>query len=161
MINAPVSQCQHRPCPLSAGGIGAALVQQFAAAGCSVFASARRLAAMQSLTTLPGVQLVRMDVCSSDSIQAAVAEVVSKAGRVDVLVSTELWGPVLVAEHAAARCSVSTPRRWFRKEVKRFFLELAAVARLCVLTLTPTSCISWDSRRSTTQVRYAAQGASS
>lgn len=61
---------------------------------------------MQSLKTLPGVQLVHMDVCSSDSNQAAVAEVVSKAGRIDVLVNNAgvvMLGPTAEVPLAAVR----------------------------------------------------------
>jgi NADP-dependent 3-hydroxy acid dehydrogenase YdfG len=76
-------------------------VQQFQAAGCQVFASARRLASMQSVKPLPGVHLVQLDVCSSDSIKAAVAEVVRTAGRVDVLVRMHL-APTLLADAAAS-----------------------------------------------------------
>lgn len=80
-----------------AGGIGYCLVQQFQAAGCTVFASARRLDSIQSLQPLPGVHLVQLDVCSSDSIKAAVAEVSRTAGRIDVLVRIELASTISAA----------------------------------------------------------------
>lgn len=103
---------------------------------------------MQSLNTLPGVQLVHMDVCSSDSIHAAVAEVVRKAGRIDVLVSAQQGG-------CAGCCACCSTQRQHTTTLvlqtgREIVFELAAVARLCLLT--PTSCMSWD-RRSTTQVR--------
>lgn len=42
---------------------------------------------MQGLAALgPNMDLVQLDVCSSDSIKAAVAQIMSKAGRIDVLV---------------------------------------------------------------------------
>lgn len=111
-----------------------------------MFASARRLAAMQSLSSIPGVQLMHMDVCSSDSIQAAVAEVVSKAGRIDVLVR---GGAVLLRmlQHAAsAHHDVGSANRSGKLSLSWQLLLLL----LCVLT--PTSCVSWDPR-STMQVR--------
>jgi len=54
-----------------------------------VFATARRVHSMQALGGLPGVELIHLDLCSSDSINAAVAQIVSKAGRIDILVSNE------------------------------------------------------------------------
>lgn len=79
---------------MPAGGIGHCLVEQFAAQGCRVFATARRLEAMQSLKQLPGVELLHLDVCSSDSIKSAVAAVASEAGGIDILVRGQcLHGP--------------------------------------------------------------------
>eukprot|EP00850_Spirogloea_muscicola_P023817 SM000391S15182 [mRNA] locus=s391:29087:31377:+ [translate_table: standard] len=79
----------------SAGGIGHALCAALLAAGCRVFASARRLAAMEGLQEL-GAELVTLDVtvqvvgvnlCLQDSVTRCVAEVIAKAGHVDILIN--------------------------------------------------------------------------
>eukprot|EP00897_Mesotaenium_endlicherianum_P007605 jgi/Mesen1/6873/ME000352S05932 len=59
--------------------------------GCRVFASARRLEAMAGLPEL-GIDTLALDVTSTPSIQAAVGEVVGKAGRIDVLVNNAGMG---------------------------------------------------------------------
>ena len=41
---------------------------------------------MQCLKAHAGMELMQLDVCSSDSIQAAVSAVVQKLGRIDILV---------------------------------------------------------------------------
>eukprot|EP00850_Spirogloea_muscicola_P023582 SM000369S13628 [mRNA] locus=s369:30925:32527:- [translate_table: standard] len=70
----------------SAGGIGHALCRALLAAGCRVFASARRLAAMEGLQEL-GAELVTLDVTVQDSVTRCVAEVIAKAGHVDILIN--------------------------------------------------------------------------
>lgn len=79
-----------------------------------MFASARRLAAMQGLKGVPGVELVPLDLNSSASIREAVAQVVSRAGHIDILVSKALTLSVTSgrpsAEAAACpECDVPTP----------------------------------------------------
>ncbi|BGP14078.1 NADPH-dependent 1-acyl dihydroxyacetone phosphate reductase [Rhodosporidiobolus nylandii] len=69
----------------SEGGIGYALCEEYAARGCIVYASARRLA---SLGSLPDhVLRLELDVLSLDSCQAAVERIISEQGRIDVLVN--------------------------------------------------------------------------
>jgi 1-acylglycerone phosphate reductase len=75
---------------MCAGGIGYCLVEHFHAQGCLVFATARTVESMDGLRSLPRVHLMQLDVCSSDSIKAAVAGVLSKAGRLDILVRVSL-----------------------------------------------------------------------
>lgn len=70
----------------SEGGIGWQLCVAFAAAGCRVFATARRVEAMRGLEA-HGCICLALDVTSEASITAAVAEVLAQAGRVDVLVN--------------------------------------------------------------------------
>jgi NAD(P)-dependent dehydrogenase (short-subunit alcohol dehydrogenase family) len=65
-------------------GIGRVTAEQFAQRGCAVFGTVRSLA---SAAPLPGVTLVEMDVRDTDSVQRAVNEVRSRAGRIDVLVN--------------------------------------------------------------------------
>ncbi|KXZ44038.1 hypothetical protein GPECTOR_75g762 [Gonium pectorale] len=70
----------------SDGGIGAGLCRAFHAAGCYVFATARRLESMAGLQAL-GIRTLSLDVTSAESIKEAVDAVVAEAGRIDVLVN--------------------------------------------------------------------------
>lgn len=65
--------------------ISNATCQSFAEAGCLVFASARRISAMENLPD--SVQRLQLDVGDLESCKAAVKAVIDKAGRVDILVS--------------------------------------------------------------------------
>ncbi|EJD50430.1 oxidoreductase [Auricularia subglabra TFB-10046 SS5] len=69
----------------SAGGLGAALAERFAAQGCRVFATARNTAKMQSLS--PSIEKVELDVLSDASVTAAVSAIIGRAGRIDILVN--------------------------------------------------------------------------
>src|SRR4051812_30542127 len=62
-------------------GIGQAIAAELAAAGYRVFGSVR------SGNAPDGVETVRLDVRDQDSIDKAVAEILAKAGRIDVLVN--------------------------------------------------------------------------
>lgn len=82
----------------SSGGIGYCLATEFARRGCATYASARRLAAMDGLPEL-GIHTLQLDVTSQTSIKAAVEEIVSREGRIDVLVNNAGMGfPGPVAE---------------------------------------------------------------
>ena len=70
----------------SAGGIGWHLCVAFAAAGCRVFATARRLDSMRGLEA-HGCTCLSLDVTSEPSIAALVADVLRQAGGIDVLVN--------------------------------------------------------------------------
>ncbi|MGH9442651.1 MAG: SDR family oxidoreductase [Thermoanaerobaculia bacterium] len=65
-------------------GIGRAIASGAAAAGHRVFATARN---RDSMAQLGGVETLVLDVTRPESIRAAVAEVLSGAGRIDVLVN--------------------------------------------------------------------------
>lgn len=65
-------------------GIGRTTAEQFARRGCVVFGTVRKLSAA---APLPGVTLVEMDVRDSDSVRRAVADIIGRAGRIDVLVN--------------------------------------------------------------------------
>lgn len=67
-------------------GIGLALAREFASRGCRVFATARKPEVIENLKQ-EGMETAALDVTSQDSIDACVAEVLSKAGRIDVLVN--------------------------------------------------------------------------
>lgn len=65
-------------------GIGRATAEQFAGRGCIVFGTVRDLGRAEPLR---GVTLVEMDVRDSESVRRAVAEIIGRAGRLDVLVN--------------------------------------------------------------------------
>jgi hypothetical protein len=66
----------------TAGGIGWHLCAALADRGALVYASARRLSAMEGLEQR-GCRLVQLDVTDNDSVARAVAEVMAEAGRID------------------------------------------------------------------------------
>ncbi|KZV89545.1 short-chain dehydrogenase/reductase family protein [Exidia glandulosa HHB12029] len=69
----------------SVGSLGAALAERFAAEGCRVFATARNVSKMEGLSV--GIEKIQLDVLSDASVKEAVNTVVTKAGRVDILVN--------------------------------------------------------------------------
>jgi 1-acylglycerone phosphate reductase len=72
----------------STGGIGHALALSFQKRGLTVFASARNVASMSSLSDLPNVHLIPLDVTSTSSINEAFAIVKTKTGgKLDYLVN--------------------------------------------------------------------------
>jgi 1-acylglycerone phosphate reductase len=72
----------------STGGIGHALTLSFQKRGLTVFASARNISSMSSLSDLPNVHLIPLDVTSSSSVSEAFA-IVKKVtgGKLDYLVN--------------------------------------------------------------------------
>jgi len=71
----------------SAGGIGGSLVESFAAAGCIVYASARRMESMDGLKDVGDIRKVQMDVDSDDSVSTAVKTILDTEGRIDILIN--------------------------------------------------------------------------
>lgn len=63
-------------------GIGRAAAEKFAQRGCQVFGTVRNIA---KATSLPGVQLVEMDVRDDASVQRGIQSVIDQAKRIDVL----------------------------------------------------------------------------
>jgi NAD(P)-dependent dehydrogenase (short-subunit alcohol dehydrogenase family) len=99
-------------------GIGRALVRELSARGHRPIASARRLDAIADLAA-DGIDTVSLDVKDLASIGAAVAAVVERAGRIDVLVNNagvNIFGP-------AAEVPLESLREVFETNV----LGLAAV----------------------------------
>ena len=66
----------------TSGGIGWHLCTALAAQGAVVYASARRLAAMEGLKER-GCRLVQLDVTSKESIAKTVEHIIEEAGRID------------------------------------------------------------------------------
>jgi short-subunit dehydrogenase len=81
----------------ASGGIGEATARALYAAGYRVFGTSRRAPGTKS----PGIEYLICDVTSDGSVQAAVAEVLSKAGRVDLLVNNAGVGLVAGAEESS------------------------------------------------------------
>lgn len=84
----------------SAGGIGGALCEEYARAGCIVYATARRLESMDALKTPAEgeIRKLKMDVNDEQSVQDAVKTILDKEGRIDVLVNNAgvlAVGPIL------------------------------------------------------------------
>ena len=65
-------------------GIGRVTAEEFARRGGEVFGTVRKLS---TAAPLPGVTLVEMDVRDSDSVHRAIAEIIGRTGRIDVLVN--------------------------------------------------------------------------
>ena len=81
----------------TSGGIGEATARALHAAGYRVFGTYRRPPATRS----PGIEYLSCDVTSDESVAAAVGEVLSKAGRIDLLVNNAGVGLVAGAEESS------------------------------------------------------------
>ena len=81
----------------AAGGIGEATARALHAAGYRVFGTYRR----PPVTRLSGVEYLACDVTSDESVQAAVGQVLAKAGRIDLLVNNAGVGLVAGAEESS------------------------------------------------------------
>jgi NAD(P)-dependent dehydrogenase (short-subunit alcohol dehydrogenase family) len=81
----------------ASGGIGEATARALHAAGYRVFGTYRRPPATRS----PGIEYLVCDVTSDESVKAAVGEVLSKTGRIDLLVNNAGVGLVAGAEESS------------------------------------------------------------
>src|SRR5881396_1173967 len=91
---------QPRPVAIVTGasaGIGKAIAPALDAAGCRVFGTYRRPPATRS----PGIEYLACDVTSDESVKAAVGEVLSKTGRIDLLVNNAGVGLIGGAEESS------------------------------------------------------------
>src|SRR5215211_4537229 len=81
----------------ASGGIGEATARALHAAGYRVFGTYRRPPATRS----PGIEYLACDVTSDESVKAAVSDVLSKAGRIDLLVNNAGVGLLAGAEESS------------------------------------------------------------
>jgi short-subunit dehydrogenase len=81
----------------ASGGIGEVTAQALAQAGYRVFGTSRKTPTRPT----PGVEHVACDVSSDDSVEAAIAEVLAKAGRIDLLVNNAGVGLIGAAEESS------------------------------------------------------------
>lgn len=91
---------QQRPVAIVTGataGIGAATAHALHAAGYRVFGTYRKPEA----TKMPGVEYVVCDVTNDHAVEAAVREVLAKAGRIDLLVNNAGVGLIGAAEESS------------------------------------------------------------
>lgn len=75
----------------ASSGIGKVTVRRFLKLGYTVYAAARRLDAMQDIKS-QGANIIYLDLTDSKSIKNCVGEVLSKEGRIDVLVNNAGYG---------------------------------------------------------------------
>ncbi|KAI0725146.1 oxidoreductase [Fomitopsis betulina] len=81
----------------SKGGIGFALCEEFASKGCKVYATARRLEAMEGLTQ-PNIELLPLDVTNDANVQAVITTIIEREGRINIVVNNAgvpCHGPLL------------------------------------------------------------------
>jgi NAD(P)-dependent dehydrogenase (short-subunit alcohol dehydrogenase family) len=76
----------------ASSGIGRATVRTFSAAGWQVAATMRRPDDGHDLASLPGVRVLRLDVTSTESVEAAVGAAYGAFGRLDAVVNNAGYG---------------------------------------------------------------------
>lgn len=107
----------------ASSGIGEATARTLAGQGFTVYAAARRVDRMASLTSV-GVRPVALDVTDEHSCQAVVEQILAEAGRIDVLVNNAGYGSYGAIEDVA----ITEARRQFE-------VNIFGLARLTQLVL--------------------------
>jgi NAD(P)-dependent dehydrogenase (short-subunit alcohol dehydrogenase family) len=82
----------------TSSGIGQAIASAFAAKGFEVFGTSRN---PQRTEPIAGVELLPLDVTDPESVTAAVATVIQRAGRIDILVNNAGVGVFGAAEESS------------------------------------------------------------
>ncbi|KAF8548695.1 oxidoreductase [Imleria badia] len=83
----------------STGGIGSALCEEFAARGCIVYATSRRLESMEGFQN-PNIRKLVLDVTNGDDIERTVQTILAETGKIDIVVNNAgatAIGPVVEA----------------------------------------------------------------
>jgi NAD(P)-dependent dehydrogenase (short-subunit alcohol dehydrogenase family) len=82
----------------ASSGIGQAIARAFAVKGFEVFGTSRN---PKRTEPIPGVEMIALDVTDQESVTAAVATVVERAGRIDILVNNAGFGVLGAAEESS------------------------------------------------------------
>jgi len=92
------------------GGIGFSLCEAFAERGCVVYATARRLEAMEGFSR-PTIRTLTLDVNDGEGVKKTVETVIEREGKIDILISNAgalCVGPVLDVAVEDAQKSFNT-----------------------------------------------------
>lgn len=111
----------------SAGGIGHSLALEFASQDFHVFATARRLSSMESLSANPNITLLQLDVTSTASIENAKAEVTkATGGTLDIIYHNAGVRSIVMAIHSGSELAEKTFQANFFAivEMNRIFMPL-------------------------------------
>ncbi|CAE6472892.1 unnamed protein product, partial [Rhizoctonia solani] len=131
----------------SLGGIGYALCEAFAAQGCTIYATSRRLDSMASLTH-PSIHCLEMDVTSDISVRKCVEQIIQEAGRVDFAIANAgigCYGPVLDISIEDAKAAMDTNVLGVLRLAQAVFPHMASRKQGTFMTVASVSSytVSW------------------
>lgn len=122
----------------SVGGFGYALAKAFHEAGCRVYATARDTAKVGSLASEDNIEIIELDVTSSDSITSCVAQVHKETnGKLDVLVNNAggaIFGPLVHTSIAESK-AVYDVNVWGSLATAQAFAPLVIQANGVILNI--------------------------
>lgn len=121
----------------SKGGIGFSLCEAFAAKGCVVYATARRLESMEGFSS-SNIRPLVMDVVDDSSVHGAVDHVVEEAGRIDIVVANAgvpCHGPILDIPIEQAKNALDTNVLGMLRLAQAVFPHMAARKRGTFMTI--------------------------
>jgi NAD(P)-dependent dehydrogenase (short-subunit alcohol dehydrogenase family) len=75
----------------ASSGIGRATVEALLAAGCTVFATARRMERLATLASR-GARILPLDMTDDVSMRTVVSAILAEVGRIDVLINNAGYG---------------------------------------------------------------------